>query len=252
MRTSLSSEATGCTMTDKKVSRREFLTRTSLAASAASVATVSEPLPAAQPQDYVQSEYSLRAKALVSVLTQKNLLDPAAMDQVIDHFETKVGPHYGAKLVARSWVDPEYRQRLLADANSAAGELGIKGLAGSDLVGTDLIALANSAQVHNLVVCTLCSCYPWSVLGLPPAWYKDTGYRARAVIDPRGVLKEFGVELDENVEVRVWDSTADIRYLVIPDRPSGTEGMTEEQLRTLITRDSMVGAQKLTAPTGAV
>ncbi len=252
MRTSLSSEATGCTMTDKKVSRREFLTRTSLAASAASVATVSDPVAAAQPQDYVQSEYSLRAKALVSVLTKKNLLDPAAMDQVIDHFETKVGPHYGAKIVARSWVDPEYRQRLLADANSAAGEVGIKGLAGSDLVGTDLIALANSPQAHNLVVCTLCSCYPWSVLGLPPAWYKDTGYRARAVIDPRGVLKEFGVELNEQVEVRIWDSTADIRYLVIPERPAGTEAMTEEQLRTLITRDSMVGAEKLNAPTGAV
>ena len=237
-------------MTENKVSRREFLTRTSIAASAASVAAAPGVTAAAPPQDYAQSEYSLRAKALVAVLTKKNLLDPAAMDQVIDHFETKVGPHYGARLVARSWVDAEFRERLLADANSAARELGIKGLAGSDLVGTDLIALANSPKVHNLVVCTLCSCYPWSVLGLPPAWYKDTGYRTRAVIDPRGVLQEFGVALDEDVEVRVWDSTADIRYLVIPARPAGSEAMTEEQLRNLVTRDSMVGAEKLTAPAG--
>ena len=238
-------------MTEKRVSRRQFLTRTSLAASAASVGALPGRSAAAQPDDYVQSEYSLRAKALVSVLTKKNLIDPAAMDQVIDHFETKVGPHYGAKLVARSWVDAAFRQRLFADANAAAGELGIKGLAGADLVGTDLIALANTPQIHHLVVCTLCSCYPWSVLGLPPAWYKDSGYRARAVIDPRGVLAEFGVALGEDVEVRVWDSTADIRYMVIPERPAGTEGMTETELRDLVSRDSMVGAEKLTAPAGA-
>ena len=144
-------------------------------------------------------------------------------------------------MVARSWVDPEFRERLLSDANAAATELGIERR-------RDLVAVANTPQVHNLVVCTLCSCYPWFILGLPPTWYKDTAYRARAVIDPRGVLKEFGTELDEEMEVRVWDSTAEVRYLVIPERPQGTEGMTEEQLQGLVTRDSMIGAEKLKPP----
>ncbi len=230
-------------MPGKKVSRRDFLAKTSLAASAASVAGLPGGAMAAEPKKYVQPEYALRAKALVSVLTKKNLINPATIDQVIDYYETKVGPHNGARLVARSWVDPEYRRRVLSDAGSAAKELDITGVE-----GTDLVAVANTPEIHNLVVCTLCSCYPWSVLGLPPTWYKDTAYRARAVIDPRGVLKEFGLELDEDVEVRVWDSTAEVRYIVIPDRPPGTEGMTEKELRGLVTRNSMVGVERAKSP----
>ena len=230
-------------MPEKKVSRRDFLAKTSLAATAASVGGLPGGTMAAKPKDYAQPEYALRAKALVSVLTKKNLINPATIDQVIDYYETKVGPHNGARLVARSWVDPEYRQRVLSDAGSAAKELDITGVE-----GTDLVAVANTPEVHNLVVCTLCSCYPWSLLGLPPTWYKDTAYRARAVIDPRGVLKDFGLELDDDVEVRVWDSTAEVRYIVIPDRPSGTEGMTEDELRGLVTRNSMVGVEKLKSP----
>jgi nitrile hydratase subunit alpha len=192
--------------------------------------------------EHVQSDYSVRAKALVSVLTKKNLVDPATMDAVVEFYETRVGPHIGARLVARSWVDAEFRARLLADARAVAREEQIIGLE-----GTDLVAVENTSRVHNLVVCTLCSCYPWTVLGLPPTWYKDSGYRARAVIDPRGVLREFGLELGDDVEVRVWDSTAEIRYLVIPERPAGSEGMPQEDLARLVTRDSMVGAEKLRA-----
>jgi nitrile hydratase len=192
--------------------------------------------------EHAQSDYSVRAKALVSVLTKKNLVDPATMDAVVEFYETRVGPHIGAKLVARSWVDAEFRARLLADARAVARDEQLVGLD-----GTDLVAVANTPKVHNLVVCTLCSCYPWSVLGLPPTWYKDSGYRARAVIDPRGVLKEFGLALDDDVEVRVWDSTAEIRYLVIPERPPGTESLSLEDLARLVTRDSMVGAEKLRA-----
>jgi nitrile hydratase len=198
------------------------------------------PAPAQEPEAFVQSDYALRTKALVSVLTRKNLVNPAAMDAIVDFYENKVGPHIGARIVAKSWIDPKYRERLLADARAVAREEGITGFQ-----GTDLVVVANTPKIHNLVVCTLCSCYPWPLLGLPPAWYKDTGYRARAVIDPRGVLREFGLALDDDVEVRVWDSTAEIRYLVIPERPPSTEGMSEEQLRSLITRDSMVGAEKL-------
>ena len=192
---------------------------------------------------HAQSDYSVRAKALVSVLTKKNLVNPATMDAVVEFYETRVGPHIGAKLVARSWVDAEFRARLLADARAVARDEQLVGLD-----GTDLVAVENSPKVHNLVVCTLCSCYPWSVLGLPPTWYKDSGYRARAVIDPRGVLKEFGLALGDDVEVRVWDSTAEIRYLVIPERPPGTEDLSVEELARLVTRDSMVGAEKLRAP----
>ena len=194
-------------------------------------------------KEHEQSDYSVRAKALVSVLTKKKLVDPAAMDAVVEFYETRVGPHIGAQLVARSWVDAEFRARLLADARAVAREEQVVGLE-----GTDLVAVENTSRVHNLVVCTLCSCYPWTVLGLPPTWYKDSGYRARAVIDPRGVLREFGLELGDDVEVRVWDSTAEIRYLVIPERPPGTEGMSQEDLARLVTRDSMVGAEKLRAP----
>lgn len=228
-------------MAKDKVSRREFLAKTSLAASTAVAGAATGQVGAQEPEEYVQSDYSVRAKALVSVLSKKNLIDPAELDEVVEFYETRVGPHIGARLVARSWVDPEFRERLLSDANAAATELGIERR-------RDLVAVANTPQVHNLVVCTLCSCYPWFILGLPPTWYKDTAYRARAVIDPRGVLKEFGTELDEEMEVRVWDSTAEVRYLVIPERPQGTEGMTEEQLQGLVTRDSMIGAEKLIPP----
>jgi nitrile hydratase len=230
-------------MTDDKVSRRDFLATSSLAAGTAVAGSTPGHVHAQEAAEHVQSEYSVRAKALVSVLTKKNLVDPAAMDAVVEFYETRVGPHIGARLVARSWVDPEFRARLLADARAVARDEQLTGLQ-----GTDLVAVENTPQVHNLVVCTLCSCYPWTVLGLPPTWYKDSGYRARAVIDPRGVLEEFGLELGEDVEVRVWDSTAEIRYLVIPERPPGTEGMSQQELERLVTRDSMVGAERLRAP----
>jgi len=189
------------------------------------------------------TDLQLRVRALESLLVDKGLVDPAALDVLIDTYETKVGPRNGARVVARAWVDPEYKKRLLADATSAIAELGYAGRQGEDM-----IALENSQQVHHLVVCTLCSCYPWPVLGLPPVWYKSAPYRSRAVIDPRGVLREFGVVLSDDVEVRVWDSTAELRYLVIPERPAGTEGMTEEQLAQLVTRDAMIGVAKVEAP----
>lgn len=231
-------------MADDKVSRREFLAKSSMAASTVVAVSGAGAASTEEPAEYVQSDYSLRTKALVSVLTRKKLVDPAAMDAVIDFYENKVGPHIGARVVARSWVDPNYRQRLLADTRAVAREDNLTGVE-----GTDLVAVENTPEVHNLVVCTLCSCYPWPLLGLPPTWYKDTAYRAQAVIDPRGVLRKFGLELDDDVEVRVWDSTAQVRYLVIPERPSGTEGMSVEQLAALVTRDSMIGAEKL-APHG--
>ncbi len=189
-----------------------------------------------------QADYDLRTRALVSVLTRKGLVDPASMDAVVEYHESQVGPHVGAGLVARSWVDPDYRRRLLADARAVAREDKLTGFQ-----STDLVAVANTASVHNLVVCTLCSCYPWSLLGLPPTWYKDSSYRARAVIDPRNVLREFGLDLDDEVEVRVWDSTAEVRYLVIPERPPGTDDMSVDELAALVTRDSMIGAETLTA-----
>ncbi len=230
-------------MADDKVSRRDFLAKSTMAASAAVAGSVAEPVHAHEDEDYAQSDYSLRTKALVSVLTQKGLVDPAAMDTVIDFYENKVGPHIGARVVARSWTDPEYRKRLLEDARAVAREDNLVGVQ-----GTDLVAVENSEKVHNLVVCTLCSCYPWPLLGLPPSWYKDAAYRAQSVIDPRGVLKEFGLELDDDVEVRVWDSTAEVRYLVIPQRPAGTDGMSVEQLAELVTRDSMIGAEIVSVP----
>jgi nitrile hydratase len=229
-------------MEDDKVSRRDFIASTSIAATTAVAATTGGHAHAQETAEFAQSDHSVRAKALASVLTRKNLVDPATMDAVVEFYETQVGPHIGARLVARSWVDPEFRARLLADARAVVREEQLTGLQ-----GTDLVAVENTAGVHNLVVCTLCSCYPWTVLGLPPTWFKDTGYRARAVIDPRGVLEEFGLELGDDVEVRVWDSTAEIRYLVIPERPPGTEGMSQEELAALVTRDSMVGAEKLRA-----
>jgi nitrile hydratase len=190
------------------------------------------------------TDIQLRTRALESLLVDKGLVDPAALDVLIETYETKIGPRNGARVVARAWVDPEYKRRLLADATAAIAELGYIGRQGEDMV-----ALENTPTVHNLVVCTLCSCYPWPVLGLPPVWYKSGPYRSRAVIDPRGVLRELGVQLADEVEVRVWDSTAELRYLVIPERPAGTEGMAEQQLADLVTRDSMIGVAKVKAPT---
>jgi len=191
----------------------------------------------------VPSDPALRVKALESLLVEKGLVDPAALDALIDAYENKIGPRNGALVVARAWVDPAYKARLLSDATTAIAELGYTGGQGEHM-----LVLENTPQVHNLVVCTLCSCYPWPVLGLPPVWYKSAPYRSRAVIDPRGVLREFGLELPEDVEVRVWDSTAELRYLVLPERPAGSEGMTEEQLAALVTRDAMVGVAKVSLP----
>jgi len=191
------------------------------------------------------SDMALRVKALESLLVDKGLVDPAALDAIIETYEHQVGPRNGARVVARAWTDPAYRARLLADATAAIAELGYGGRQGEHMV-----AVENTPSVHNLVVCTLCSCYPWAVLGLPPTWYKASPYRSRAVIDPRGVLAELGLSLGQDVEIRVWDSTAEIRYLVIPERPAGSEGLSEDALATLVTRDSMIGTARL-APAGA-
>ena len=191
----------------------------------------------------VPSDLTLRVKALESLLVEKGLVDPAALDALIEYYEHAVGPRNGARVVARAWVDPAYKQRLLADATTAIAELGYGGQQGEHMV-----VVENTPRVHNLIVCTLCSCYPWSVLGLPPVWYKSAPYRSRAVIDPRGVLREFGLELAEDVEVRVWDSTAELRYLVLPERPAGSERLSEEALAALVTRDAMVGVAKVMVP----
>ena len=183
---------------------------------------------------------ALRVKALESLLVEKGLVDPTALDAIVDHFEHKVGPRNGARVVARAWSDPAYKARLLTDATDAIEELGYAGSQGAHMV-----VVENTADVHNLVVCTLCSCYPWPVLGLPPVWYKSSAYRSRAVIDPRGVVAEFGTELPDDIEVRVWDSTAEIRYLVLPERPPGTEGLDEAALAALVTRDGMIGTARL-------
>ena len=191
----------------------------------------------------VPSDLTLRVKALESLLTEKGLVDPAALDALIDKYEHKVGPRNGARVVARAWVDPIYKQRLLTNATDAIAELGYGGAQGEHMV-----VVENTPQVHNLIVCTLCSCYPWSVLGLPPVWYKSAPYRSRAVIDPRGVLREFGIELADETEVRVWDSTAELRYLVLPERPPGSEKLDETALAELVSRDSMIGVAKVAAP----
>jgi nitrile hydratase len=182
------------------------------------------------------SDTELQVRALRTVLEQKGYIDPAALDVLIDTYETKIGPRNGARVVAKSWTDDAYRKWLLSDATAAIASVGYHGRQGEMM-----IALENTASVHNLVVCTLCSCYPWPVLGLPPTWYKSAPYRARAVKDPRGVLADFGVQLPESVAIRVWDSTAEVRYLVLPRRPAGTEHLTEQQLSDLVTRDSMIG-----------
>jgi nitrile hydratase len=186
------------------------------------------------------SDMELRVKALESLLVEKGLVDPAALDAIVDHFEHKVGPRNGARVVARAWRDPAFRSRLIEDATAAIAELGYTGRQGEHMV-----AVENGPGVHNMVVCTLCSCYPWPVLGLPPVWYKSAPYRSRAVIDPRGVLAEFGVSLPEEIDVRVWDSTAEVRYLVIPERPAATEGLSEEELAGLVTRNGMIGTARL-------
>jgi nitrile hydratase subunit alpha len=188
----------------------------------------------------VPSDLTLRVKSLESLLVEKGLVDRAALDALVDTYEHKVGPRNGARVVARAWIDPAYKQRLLADGTSAIAELGYTGEQGAHIV-----VLENTPKVHNLVVCTLCSCYPWPVLGLPPVWYKSAPYRSRAVIDPRGVLHELGTELPEDIEVRVWDSTAEQRYLVLPERPAGTENLSEEALAALVTRDAMIGVAKV-------
>jgi nitrile hydratase subunit alpha len=196
----------------------------------------------------VPSDPALRVKALESLLVEKGLVDPKALDALIDTYENKVGPRNGARVVARAWVDAAYKQRLLADGTSAIGELGYGGAQGEHMV-----VVENTPEVHNVIVCTLCSCYPWSVLGLPPVWYKSAPYRSRTVIDPRGVLREFGLDLSSDVEVRVWDSTAELRYLVLPERPAGSENFDETSLAQLVTRDSMIGVAKVPLSTaGAV
>ena len=191
------------------------------------------------------SDTDLRVRALESLLTEKGLVDPAALDAIVDRYENKVGPRNGAKVVARAWMDPEFKKFLLEDGTAAIGSLGYLGSQGADMV-----VLENTDKVHNVTVCTLCSCYPWPVLGLPPAWFKSFPYRARLVKEPRAVLQEFGLELDDDVEVRVWDSTAELRYLVLPERPAGTDNMSEEELADIVTRNSMIGTEKAASPAG--
>jgi nitrile hydratase len=182
------------------------------------------------------SEPQLRVRALETVLTEKGYIDPAALDAIIETYERKVGPHVGARVVAKAWSDPSFKQALLADASAAVRTLGHE-----SRVGDHLVAVENTPNLHNMIVCTLCSCYPWEMLGLPPVWYKSAPYRSRAVKDPRGVLADFGIKLSKETEIRVWDSTAETRFLVLPMRPSGTEGWSEARLAELVTRDSMVG-----------
>lgn len=189
------------------------------------------------------SDPELRVKALEQVLTEKGLIDPAALDALVETYETRVGPHNGAAVVARAWTDREYKQRLLADGTAAIAELGFSGIQGEDMV-----VVENTETVHNVLVCTLCSCYPWPTLGLPPVWYKSAPYRSRVVSEPRKVLKEFGLRLGDDVEVRVWDSTAELRYMVLPERPPGTDRMSADELAALVTRDAMIGVAKVPPP----
>jgi nitrile hydratase len=191
-----------------------------------------------------KSDPELRAEALEALLAAKGLVSTDAIDAVVELYETDIGPQNGARVVARAWTDPEYKRRLLADGTAAIGELGY----GGDEGGT-MVVVENTPSVHNVIVCTLCSCYPWPVLGLPPTWYKSAPYRARIVAEPRAVLREFGLELEPNVDLRVWDSTAEVRYLVLPERPAGTEALGEEELAGLVTRDSMIGTAKAAEPT---
>lgn len=231
-----------------QTTRRDFLTAAAGAAGAAAAGDVDA---GAQDQQHAHdhahhampSDLALRVKSLESLLVEKGLVDPATLDAVVDAFEHKLGPHNGARVIARAWVDPAYKKRLLEDATTAIADFGF-----TNEHGARLVAVENMPNVHNLVVCTLCSCYPWSVLGLPPVWYKSAPYRSRAVIDPRGVLREFGLDLPEDAEVRVWDSTAEVRYIVLPERPAGTENLSEQELAALVTRDAMIGVTKVATP----
>jgi len=188
------------------------------------------------PQGSELSETQLRVRALETILTEKGYIDPAALDAIVEAYETRIGPHNGARVVAKAWVDPEFKRALIKDATAAVGSLGFV-----SRVGDHLVMVENTPNLHNMIVCTLCSCYPWEVLGLPPTWYKSAPYRSRAVIDPRGVLADFGVTLPAATQIRVWDSTAETRFIVLPLRPAGTEGWNEDKLATLVTRDSMIG-----------
>jgi len=221
--------------------RRDFLAG---AVTAAGVTATSD-LAHAQDHDHqdVPSDVALRVKSLESLLVEKGLVDRAALDALVDTYEHKVGPRNGARVVARAWVDPAFKQRLLDNGSAALAEFGYGGTQGEDT-----LVVENTPRVHNLVVCTLCSCYPWPLLGLPPVWYKSAPYRSRAVIDPRGVLREFGLTLADDVEVRVWDSTAELRYLVLPERPAGSEQLSEEALAGLVSRDAMIGVAKIVPP----
>ena len=224
-------------------SRRGFLKAALTAAGAAAGGASAPGLPQGQTAQAIPSDLTLRVKSIESLLVEKGLVDRAALDALVDTFEHKVGPRNGGRVVARAWTDPAYKQRLLTDPDRAIAELGYSGQQGEHMV-----VVENTPTLHNMVVCTLCSCYPWPVLGLPPVWYKSAPYRSRAVIDPRGVLREFGVELADDIEVRVWDSTAELRYLVLPERPAGTEGLSEDALAALVTRDSMIGVGKVVPP----
>ncbi len=234
------------------VGRRDFLKGAAVTAGAlvgqGQVAGAQQPAADDHEHEHqtVPSEIALRVKALETVLVEKEMVDPAELDAVVDTYENKIGPRNGARVVARAWVDPAYKAGLLSNATDAIAQLGYGGAEGEYMV-----VVENEPKVHNLVVCTLCSCYPWPTLGLPPVWYKSAPYRSRVVIDPRGVLREFGLELADDVEIRVWDSTAEIRYLVLPERPAGTENMTEAELAEIVTRDSMIGVAKVAPPEAA-
>lgn len=223
-----------------ETTRRDFLTTAGAAAGAAAAPNLAHGAEDDHDHSAVPSDFALRVKSLESLLVEKGLVDPAALDALVDTFEHKIGPHLGARVVAKAWTDPAYRQRLLANAEKAIDELGYRGL--------HIVAVENTPHIHNVVVCTLCSCYPFAVIGLPPVWYKSAPYRSRTVIDPRGVLHELGLELADDVEVRVWDSNAELRYLVLPERPAGTEGLGEDALAALVTRDSMIGVAKVLPP----
>jgi len=227
-----------------KTSRRDFIANAGAAAAAMhDLAHAQAPGHEHDEHSTVPSDPALRVKSLESLLVEKGIVDPAALDALVDTYEHKIGPRNGAQVVARAWVDPAYKKRLLADAEHAITELGFGGQQGEHM-----IVVENTPKVQNLVVCTLCSCYPWPLLGLPPIWYKSAGYRSRAVIDPRSVLREFGLELPQDVEIRVHDSTAELRYLVLPERPAGSEKMSEEELAALVTPDSMIGVAKVALP----
>jgi nitrile hydratase len=225
------------------ITRRGFLTTGVTAAGTAVTPSSGHAADTDHDHQALPSDLTLRVKSLESLMVEKGLVDRAALDALVDIYEHKIGPRNGARIVAKAWSDAAYRRRLLADPDGAIAELGFVGQQGEHMV-----VVENTPTVHNMVVCTLCSCYPWPTLGLPPVWYKSAPYRSRSVIDPRGVLREFGVEIPDDVEVRVWDSTAEVRYLVLPERPAGAEGLSEDALAALVTRDSMIGTGKPLVP----